>query len=139
MTTMKARLAVMMFLQFFIWGAWYVTLGTWLSTSLHFSDQQIGWLYGTTAIGAIVSPFFVGLIADRTFAAQRLLGVLHALGAALLLFASTQSSFVLVYAAVQLYALCYMPTLALTASLAMRQMTDTKQEFGMVRAFGTLG
>src|SRR6478609_9115437 len=139
MTTMKARLAVMMFLQFFIWGAWYVTLGTWLSTSLHFSDQQIGWLYGTTAIGAIVSPFFVGLIADRTFAAQRLLGVLHALGAALLLFASTQSSFIPLYAAVQLYALCYMPTLALTASLAMRQMTDTKQEFGMVRVFGTLG
>jgi len=139
MTTMKARLALMMFLQFFIWGAWYVTLGTWLSTSLHFSDQQIGWAYGTTAIGAIVSPFFVGLIADRTFAAQRLLGVLHALGAALLLFASTQSSFVPLYVAVQLYALCYMPTLALTASLAMRQMTDTKQEFGMVRVFGTLG
>jgi len=139
MTTMKARLALMMFLQFFIWGAWYVTLGTWLSTALHFSDQQIGWAYGTTAIGAIVSPFFVGLVADRTFAAQRLLGVLHALGAALLLFASTQSSFVPLYAAVQAYALCYMPTLALTASLAMRQMTDTKQEFGMIRVFGTIG
>ena len=139
MTTMKARLGAMMFLQFFIWGAWYVTLGTWLSKSLHFSDQQIGWAYGTTAIGAIVSPFFVGLVADRAFATQRLLGVLHLLGAMLLLVASTQSAFVLLYGAVQLYALCYMPTLALTASLAMRQMTDTKQEFGMVRVFGTIG
>ncbi len=139
MMTMKTRLGLMMFLQFFIWGAWYVTLGTWLSTSLHFSDQQIGWVYGTTAIGAIISPFFVGLVADRAFATQRLLGVLHVLGAALLLFASWQSSFVSLYAAVQLYALCYMPTLALTASLAMRQITDTKKEFGMVRVFGTLG
>jgi len=139
MTTMKARLGAMMFLQFFIWGAWYVTLGTWLSKSLHFSDQQIGWAYGTTAIGAIVSPFFVGLVADRAFATQRLLGVLHLLGALLLMVASSQSSFVPLYGAVQLYALCYMPTLALTASLAMRQMTDTKQEFGMVRVFGTIG
>jgi len=139
MIPMKARLAVMMFLQFFIWGAWYVTLGTWLSKALHFSDQQIGWAYGTTAIGAIVSPFFVGLVADRAFATQRLLGVLHLLGAALLLVASSQSAFVTLYGAVQLYALCYMPTLALTASLAMRQMTDTKQEFGMIRVFGTIG
>ena len=139
MIPMKARLAVMMFLQFFIWGAWYVTLGTWLSKALHFSDQQIGWAYGTTAIGAIVSPFFVGLVADRAFATQRLLGVLHLLGAALLLVASSQSGFVTLYGAVQLYALCYMPTLALTASLAMRQMTDTKQEFGMIRVFGTIG
>src|SRR5262252_10524883 len=139
MTTMKARLGLMMFLQFFIWGAWYVTLGTWLSKSLHFSDQQIGWVYGTTAIGAIVSPFFVGLVADRAFATQRLLGVLHLLGAVLLLVASSQSAFVPLYGVVQLYALCYMPTLALTASLAMRQMTDTKQEFGMVRVFGTIG
>ena len=139
MNAMKARLGLMMFLQFFIWGAWYVTLGTWLSKSVHLSDQQIGWTYGTTAIGAIVSPFFVGLIADRAFAAQRLLGVLHALGAALLLFASTQSAFVPLYVAVQLYALCYMPTLALTASLAMRQITDTKNEFGLIRVFGTIG
>jgi nucleoside transporter len=136
---MKARLALMMFLQFFIWGAWYVTLGTWLSASLHFSDQQIGWAYGTTAIGAIVSPFFVGLVADRALASQRLLGILHGLGAVLLVFASWQSSFIPLYAAVLVYALCYMPTLALTASLAMRQMTDTKQEFGMIRVFGTIG
>jgi len=139
MTPMKLRLALMMFLQFFIWGAWYVTLGTWLSKSLHFSDAQIGWAYGTTALGAIVSPFFVGLIADRAFATQRLLGVLHLLGGALLLFATMQTSFTMLYVIVQLYALCYMPTLALTASLAMRQISDTKKEFGLIRVFGTIG
>ncbi|MGC1524296.1 MAG: MFS transporter, partial [Steroidobacteraceae bacterium] len=85
------------------------------------------------------SPFFVGLIADRAFAAQRLLGVLHALGAAILVLASRQSSFLPMYAAVLAYSLCYMPTLALTTSLSMRQIKDPKQEFGMVRVFGTLG
>lgn len=138
MTMMKSRLGLMMLLQYFIWGSWYVTLGTWLA-ALHFSGQQIGWIAGTTAIGAIVSPFFVGLIADRTFATQRLLGVLHALGAAILLFASAQSSFVPIYTAVLFYSLCYMPTLALTTSLTMRQIEDPKQEFGTIRVFGTLG
>jgi nucleoside transporter len=138
-TTMKSRLGLMMLLQYFIWGAWYVTLGTWLGTSLHFSGQQIGWVAGTTAIGAIVSPFFVGLVADRTFATQKLLGFLHAVGAALLLFTSWQSSFIPLYTAVLLYSLCYMPTLALTTSLSMRQMQDPKLEFGLVRVFGTLG
>ena len=138
MITMKSRLGLMMLLQYFIWGAWYVTLGTWLA-ALHFSGRQIGWVAGTTAIGAIVSPFFVGLIADRAFAAQRLLGILHALGAALLLLTSWQSSFGPLYAAVLCYSLCYMPTLALTTSLAMRQIKDPKREFGMVRVFGTLG
>ena len=135
---MRVRLGTMMFLQYFVWGAWYVTLGTWLST-LHFSGQQIGWAAGTTAIGAIVSPFFVGLIADRAFATQRLLGVLHALGAALLLVASWQSSFVAFYIVILCYALCYMPTLALTTSLAMRQTASPQQEFGLIRVFGTIG
>ena len=139
MTAIKSRLGLMMFLQYFIWGAWYVTLGTWLATSLHFSGQQIGWIAGTTAVGAIISPFFVGLIADRAFATQRLLGVLHALGAALLLLTSWQSSFVPFYIAVLFYSLCYMPTLALTTSLAMRQIKDPQQEFGMIRVFGTIG
>ncbi|MGH8122416.1 MAG: MFS transporter, partial [Rudaea sp.] len=107
-TSIKSRLGVMMFLEYFIWGAWYVTLGTWLATTLHFSGQQIGWIAGTTAVGAIISPFFVGLIADRAFATQRLLGVLHALGAALLLITSWQSSFVPFYIAVLFYSLCYM-------------------------------
>ena len=135
---LKPRLGLMMLLQYFIWGCWYVTLGTWLA-GLHFSGQQIGWVAGTTAVGALVSPFFVGLIADRASATQRLLAGLHLLGAALLWLASLQSSFVKLYLTVLLYSLCYMPTLALTSSLAMRHVADPKQEFGMVRVFGTLG
>jgi nucleoside transporter len=138
MGTIKLRLGLMMLLQYFIWGAWYVTLATWLA-ALHFSGQQIGWIAGTTAIGAIVSPFLVGLVADRLFATQRLLGVLHALGAATLLFASGQTHFLPLYLAVLVYSLCYMPTLALTTSLALRQVVDPKQEFGLIRVFGTLG
>ena len=81
---MRARLSVMMFLEYFIWGAWYVTLGTWLGQTLHFSGDQIGILSGTTTIGAIVSPFLVGLMADELFANQRLLAVLHGVGGVLL-------------------------------------------------------
>ena len=88
---LRSRLALMMFLQYFIWGAWSVTLGTWLAASLQFSGTQIGWAAGTTAIGAIISPFFVGLIADRFLAAQKMLGILHGLGAVLLWIASQQS------------------------------------------------
>src|ERR1700682_3366648 len=94
---MRARLSTMMFLEYFIWGAWYVTLGTWLAESLHFSGQQIGIAAGTTAIGAIISPFFVGLIADKLFTTQKVLAVLHFIGAVLLFAASGQLHFVPVY------------------------------------------
>lgn len=135
----KARLGLMMFLEYFIWGAWYVTLGTWLSTALRFSGQQIGLAAGTTAVGAIVSPFLVGLLADRAFATQRVLSTLHVAGAVLLYLASRQTSFWAFYAAVLFYSLCYMPTLALTNALAMRQMRDPKLEFGPIRVLGTAG
>ena len=127
---MRARLSTMMFLEYFIWGAWYVTLGTFLSGSLHFTGAEIGLAAGATSVGAILAPFFVGLVADRLFATQKVLAVLHLLGAILLFAASAQADFTVFYALVLLYCLCFMPTLALTNSLAFRQMRDPKQEFG---------
>jgi nucleoside transporter len=135
----RARLGLMMFLEYFVWGAWYVTLGTYLATALQLSGQQIGWAAGTTAVGAIVSPFFVGLIADRWFATERVLAVLHVGGAALLWLASEQTEFWPLYFVVLAYSLCYMPTLALTNSVAFRQMSDPRTQFGLIRALGTLG
>ena len=136
---MKSRLSLMMFLQYFIWGAWYVTFGTWLATALHFSGQQIAWAAGTTAIGAILSPFFIGLIADRFFSSQHVLAAMHAIGAVLLWQTTQQTTFVTVFATLLLYSLCFMPTLALTNSLAFRQMQDTQRQFAQIRAFGTIG
>jgi nucleoside transporter len=136
---MKVRLSTMMFLEYFIWGAWYVTLATWLTGSLHFNGQQIGLAAGATAVGAMIAPFFVGLIADKLFATQKVLAVLHLLGAMLLFGASVQTGFKPFYVLVLLYCLCFMPTLALTNSLAFRQMSDPKIEFGPIRVLGTTG
>lgn len=136
---MRLRLSVMMFLEYFIWGAWYVTIGTWLGQTLHFSGDQIGIIYGTTTIGAIISPFLVGLMADELFANQHLLAVLHGVGGVLLWFASTQTHFGAMYALLLIYSLLYMPTMALTNALAFRQMKDPSQDFGGIRGLGTAG
>jgi nucleoside transporter len=136
---MRLRLSVMMFLEYFVWGAWYVTLGTWLGQALHFSGKEIGLVAGTTALGAMIAPFFVGLMADEWFATQRLLAALHCIGGALLYFASTQTGFGAMYGVLLIYSLCYMPTMALTNSLSFRQMKDPKQDFGSIRVLGTLG
>jgi nucleoside transporter len=135
----RTRLGAMMFLEYFIWGAWYVTVGTWLASSLHFTGQQIGLAAGTTAVGAMIAPFFVGLIADKLFATQRVLAALHLLGGILLFLASQQIAFNKIYPLLLLYCLCFMPTLALTNSLAFRQMSDPKLEFGPIRVLGTAG
>jgi len=137
-TTVRLKLSVMMFLEYFIWGAWYVTMGTWLG-ALGFSGEQIGLTYGTTALAAMISPFFVGMIADRFFATQRLLAVLHLAGGAFLFYASTQTVFWPLYTAVLIHTLFYMPTLALTNSLSFRQMRDPGREFPPVRVLGTIG
>jgi nucleoside transporter len=136
--SIRFKLSLMMFLEYFVWGAWYVTMGTWLG-SLGFSGEQIGLTYGTTALAAMISPFFVGMVADRFFATQRLLAVLHLLGGFALFYAATRTTFWPLYAAVLVHTLCYMPTLALTNSLSFKQMRDPGREFPPVRVLGTLG
>jgi nucleoside transporter len=135
----KVRLGAMMFLEYFIWGAWYVTVATWLSSTLHFNGQQVSIVAGATAVGAIIAPFFVGVVADKLFATEKVLGVLHLAGGVLLLLASQQGRFAALYSIILLYCLCYMPTMALTNSLSFRQMSDPKIEFGGIRVLGTCG
>src|SRR6476620_6751609 len=110
--TTRFQLSTMMFLEYFIWGSWYVTMGTYLGTTLHFDGPQIGVIYTTISIGAIVSPFFVGLIADRFFVMQKVLGSLHLIGAVLLNGLSQLTSFGSFYATLLAYTICFMPTLA---------------------------
>ena len=134
----RLKLSAMMFLEYFVWGAWYVTLGTYLG-QLHFSGEQIGIAAGTTAVGAIISPFVVGMIADRFFSTEKMLAFLHVAGGLTLYYASTLKTFGPVYSLLLLYALLYMPTLALTNSLSFRQMRDPGTQFGAIRVLGTLG
>ncbi|MFQ6308969.1 nucleoside permease [Lysobacter capsici] len=140
MTSTMSRLSAMMFLQFFIWGAWFVTLGTYLVQGpLQASASQVATAFLSQSIGAIVAPFLVGLIADRYFAAQRILAVLHLAGAALMWMASTATSFGVFSACVMIYMLLFMPTLALANSIAMRHMQAPEKQFPPVRVAGSIG
>ena len=137
--TIRFKLSLMMFLEFFIWGAWFVTLGTYLLHNLHTTGTQVGAAVLTQSIGAIVAPFIIGLIADRFFSAQKILGVLHLAGAGLLYLASQATDFSAFYPYIVVYMILYMPTLALVNSISFRQMKNPQKEFANIRVLGTLG
>jgi len=134
-----SQLAFMMFVEYFIWCSWYVTMGTYMGEHLHSSGLQIGGAYSALAIATMISPFFVGLVADRYFAAQRIMGVLHLLGGLLLFFASKITDNGSFYWIILLYSLLYMPTIALSNSVAFSQMDDPGKQFPWIRVFGTIG
>lgn len=138
-TTIRIKLSVMMFLEFFIWGAWFVTLGTFLGSNLKASGSETAAIFSTQSWGAIIAPFIIGLIADRYFNAEKILGLLH-LSGAFLMYQMYQSEDVgLFYAYVLSYMILYMPTLALVNSVAFNQMHDPEKEFANIRVWGTIG
>ena len=137
--TNRFKLSLMMFLEFFVWGSWYVTLGTFLGNNLEASGTQLSAAFSTQSFGAIIAPFIIGLIADRYFNAEKILGILHLMGAVLMYLMFISDSFVAFYPYVFLYMLIYMPTLALVNSVSFNQMKDPAKEFSAIRVWGTLG
>lgn len=143
--SVRIRLSLMMFLQYFVWGAWFVTLVTYMLNARNkagerfFEDSLIGDAYGTAAIAAMIAPFFVGMVADRFFSTERILSVLHLLGAVILYGVSSITDASLLYAALIAYFLCYMPTLALTNSISFHHLVDPGQQFPGIRVWGTIG
>jgi|ERR1035437_719390 nucleoside transporter len=142
--TTRLQLSTMMFLNFFIWGAWFVTLGTFLKNNLHASGTQTGSVFSTQSWGAIVAPFIIGLIADRYFNAEKILGVLHLIGAALMYYMYSAGNITAIYPEsffyyLLAYMILYMPTLALVNSISFNQMKDPEKEFSSIRVWGTIG
>lgn len=136
---MRVRLSVMMFLEFFVWGGWFVTLGTYLADDLGASGSQIALAFLTQSLGAIIAPFVVGLIADRFFSAQKILAVLHLFSAVMLFLAGRQEDFGAFFVFALLAMVSFMPTLALANSICFRRMESPERQFPAVRVFGTIG
>jgi nucleoside transporter len=138
--SIRFQLSAMMFLNFFIWGIWFVTMGTYLTKgNILATGGQTGLAYGTQCLGAIIAPFIIGMIADKFFAAQKILGVLHLAGAALLYFIASQNAFGSFYQLLLIYMILYMPTLALVNSIALKQISNPEKEFPGIRMWGTIG
>lgn len=138
-TKTQIQLSFMMFLEFFIWGGWFVTLGTFLGTNLGATGAETGMAFSTQSWGAIIAPFIIGLIADRYFNAEKILGILHLIGAVLMYQMSQVSDFNAFYPYVLGYMIAYMPTLALVNSVSFNQMKDPAKEFSYIRVWGTIG
>ena len=135
----NTKLSIMMFLEFFIWGCWFVTMGTFLTQAFSASGGEIALAYETQSWGAIIAPFIIGLIADRYFDAEKILALIHILGGGLLFMCSIALGFDKFYPYILIYMILYMPTLALVNSIAFRQMKDPSKEFPKIRVWGTIG
>ena len=138
-TTTRFQLSFMMFLEFFIWGGWFVTMGTFLGNNLGATGAETAMAYSTQSWGAIIAPFIIGLIADRFFNAERILGVLHLIGAFLMYQMYQSTDFGSFYPYVLGYMIGYMPTLALVNSVSFNQMKDPAKDFSLIRVWGTIG
>ena len=138
--TTYLQLSAMMFIEFFIWGAWYVTVGNYMSKIG--MSSVIYWAYTVGPIGAIISPFFLGMVADRYFATERVLGILHLIGGVAMFFApfaAANGSATLFISMLFVHMLCYMPTVGLANTLAFHHITDQEKQFPVIRVFGTIG
>ena len=138
-TSLKVQLSIFMFLQYFIWGSWYVSMGVYLGKTLGFDGAEIGAAYGAFAVGSMISPFFVGLIADRFFASERLLGLLGIIGGALLICLPSMTTFGTFYPLLIVYCATYAPTLALGNSLSLHHLRDANRDFPQVKVFSAVG
>jgi len=138
-SNIKLRLSVFMFLQYFTWGSWYASMGAYLANTLEFSGGQIGLAYGAFAVGAMISPFFVGLIADRYFASEKLLGVLGIAGGLLLCALPQMANFTPFYILLIAYCATYVPTLALGNSLSLHQLPNAKKDFPHIKVLSAVG
>ena len=142
---LRLRLSLMMFIQYFFWGAWYVTVGGYLGTKeVGFSDNEIGTTFAVASFAAIASSFFMGMVVDRFFAAQKVLGILHILGGVILYFAAQQTlgdnpNPSLFNILLFIHFLCYMPTLGLSNTLCFHHMDNPDKHFSGIRMFGTVG
>lgn len=134
----ELRLSLLQILQFFVWGSWFVTGGTYMMGTLGFSGRQVAWVYVNFSIAATVTPLFMGILADRLFAAERLLAVLHVLGGCLMLWASHVTTFPLFNFIILLYVMCYLPTFGLSNALCFHHIEDAKRDFPKVRVWGTI-
>jgi MFS family permease len=138
-TQLRIKLSFFMFLQYFVWGSWYVSMATYLNKTLQFGGEQIGLAYGAFAIGAMISPFFVGLIADRYFASEKILAFLGIVGGLLLFILPQATRFGSFYPILIIYCASYVPTLALGTSLALHHLANPNRDLPFIKAFSAVG